>query len=208
MLRHGLAFNVAAYLLGCTVVLAQRPAIEQKLAPEEISLALSFDVAKGVPDTFAVTYTNTSAARGYIELPSPLLEELHSEYREPSLALSFEESSGDELSRRGAVFLLAPSGDARSPRATIAILDPKASIRVEYKTAAFCLIGHGIAPDPDANVSTCFKPGKVAMKVRALLITDWKNPQKHASEPENITLSAPDLSKHHDFRDAISPSSR
>ena len=163
MQSRRLAWSVAAYLICGTAACSQKPAVEQKLAPEEIALTLGFDATQGVPESFTVNYVNTSATRGYVELPCPLRGELHSEYRTPSLALSFDQSSGDlKLRNGGGVFLYAPSGDAKPPRATIAVLDPKASISVDYKTAEFCMIGHGIAPDADANVRTCFKKGNIA----------------------------------------------
>lgn len=199
---------IVVYLFSCTVALAQKPTVEQQLEPGEISLKLSFDTAKGIPESCAVTYTNTSAARGYVELPCPLRGELTLENRAPSLALSFDQSTGDLLSKAGGgTFLLAASGDAKPPRATIAVLDPKASITVDYKTAEFCLIGHGIAPNADANVLTCFKPGKIATKVQAVVITDWNNPKKHASGPLKVKLSAADYSKHPEMRDALPQSS-
>lgn len=181
--------------------------IEKQLAPSDIAISIDRGDDQGelvaVPETVRIRFKNRTAQRGYFELPGPLRDVPQSEYRAPSLAIGLRQHQGDGGAGSEPIFLYSPSNEKRPARASAAILEPSSSVEVAYPLAEFCLIGHGIASDPAANLRACFKPGNVKMELRVYLISDWEKMQKEASDPVAAKLSEPDVSMHRDLRRAV-----
>jgi hypothetical protein len=148
-----------------------------------------------------VRYENKSAKRGYFELPSPVRGQLHSEYAIPSLAVGLE-PIGDELADGGGIFLFAPREAEQPERRRVVLMDPGAGVTEEYATASFCMIGHGIAPDAEANLVSIYKAGDNKLGLRVHLIMDWNKMSKISSDSVVVKLSEPNRSKHREFREA------
>jgi hypothetical protein len=82
--------------------------------------------------------------------------------------------------------LFAPTEAEQPERRRVALLNPGAGVIEDYATASFCMIGHGIAPDPEANLISVYKPGHNKLELRAHLITDWNKMSMVSSKPEIV----------------------
>ena len=197
---------------------------DQRLAWEdvEISLEILARDARGLPESIRVEYKNKSAERGYLELPGPV-RDLQNDaqddgqndaendwqsgaYRIPALCV---ETSvvGDRLGD-GLVLLFSPPIEERPTKAVIAVLEPAATTAVKYHLCSFCMIGHGIGPEPQANFCTCYGAGTIKTEMVVDIITDWGNRGaivRHLSKPVVVELSEPDDSKHSNFRHLDEP---
>jgi hypothetical protein len=180
-----------------------QPATEQRLTWDDVTV--SFEIVKtddrGLPETIRVRYANSSPKRGYVELPGPVHGDADAAYRTPSICV--ETSTPEDRPGGGLVMLLSPPETEQPASAVIAILEPAGSTTVDYNLCNFCLIGHGIGPEPEANFCVCYGPGTLKTEFRVDIITDWGNRGhlvRHLSEPLLIELSEPDLSLHSDFR--------
>lgn len=218
-LRDNARCRIAALLVGAIVVAAgcarrssstsgespdtagssNKPRVEQRLPFDvlAISIVTPPDEVSGLPDTIRIRYKNNSGARGYFDLPSPIAQDAHSEYRVPSLMILTTPTTAGPAS---AGFLYSPPLDERPTRPSIVVLNPEESIVVEYRLKNFCLFAHAIPPDPEAHFLACYATGTVTTEMRVNLITNWDQIARVDSDPIAVQLSTADLSKHREFR--------
>lgn len=168
--------------------------IEQPLADKDISVSFapSIKQLQTVTKTIRVRYRNESGNRGYFDLPKALrpLEN----FKGLVVAVGMRNADGDEP-----VFVFYEDDGKEHDPGAIAVLDPGALVVVDYPAENFCMIGHGIAPDAAANLTTCYRAGDDATEMRIYLITDLDKMTRTASEPLTVKLSKPDFSMHRDL---------
>jgi hypothetical protein len=160
----------------------------------ELSLEIVSRDHRGLPKDIRITYRNKSAERGCLPLPRPFVEE-HDDPTLPGLCVGMRgaaERAG--LHPPEPVFLYTiPRREFAGPLEGV-YLDPGASFARQYALTSFCLIGHGIAPNPNANFFTCYRAGNEASELRAYLITNWSDLPKIASNPVKVRSSELDFS--------------
>lgn len=162
----------------------------------ELSLELISRDMRGLPKEIRITFRNTSSKRGCLVLPRPVVEGDDYGASLPCLCVGMRETGDDDLIRAEPIFLYAkPRGQSAGPREGV-YLDAGAQIARKYDLSSFCLIGHGIAPKPNANFSTCYKTGDQESELRACVITDWTNLTRINSNPILVRTSEADFSVH------------
>jgi hypothetical protein len=167
----------------------------------ELSLDVASRDARGLPKQIRITFRSRSAQRGCLALPRPVVEEQDFNASLPCLMVGMRETGGNDSSPGEPVFLYTMSaglytearGSTAGPREGV-YLDPGTQWTRTYDLSAFCIIGHGIAPKPEANFSTCYQAGDQPSELRAYLVTDWNNLTRIESKPIAVRSSELDFS--------------
>lgn len=158
----------------------------------ELSLELISRDKRGLPKDIRITFRNRSLKRGCLVLPRPVVEGEDYDASLPCLCVGMRET-GDDFPGEPIFLYTRPRGQSAEPR-EVAYLDAGAKIARAYDLSSFCLIGHGIGPDPNANFSTCYQTGDQESELLACLITEWSNLTRINSNPIVVRTSELDFS--------------
>jgi hypothetical protein len=160
----------------------------------ELSLEVISRGTRGLPKEIRITFRNKSSKRGCLVLPRPVVEGDDYDASLPCLCVGMRETRDDDLPPAEPIFLyVKPRGQPTGPKGGV-YLDAGAKIARRYELSSFCLIGHGIGPNPNANFSTCYKTGDQESELRAYVITKWTNLTRINSKPILVRTSAVDFS--------------
>jgi len=175
------------------------PAARTGLLPwGDVQLSLkitSFD-ERGLPSEVGVGFRNLSTKRGFLTLPKGYTAP---DDAMPVIALAI--GVREEEDRGEPIFLYVQNSQPSAERLLRVDLVPGQTVYREYDCRSFCLIGHGVGPDPAANFSTCYRPGKARVELRAYLFLDLSRDfTRLESNPIVLHTSRPDLSIHPELK--------
>ncbi len=170
------------------------------LSDIDLSLTITKRDVRGLPEEISVKYANRSPRTIVQPLPRPAAEEVSYSESVPSIAIGIAKVS--HVGAIGPGFLYTKERTPPVDPLQAVILRPGEHVSRHYDLSSFCMIGHGIGTDKEANFSACFGPGKITYQMRAVLVSSWSGNELKMVESNSIRvqLSEPDISKHRDFK--------